>query len=132
MSEDQRQPAPAPVPVPGIITALAILLYVGAATLGLSAFRFDRQDLGGILRALEYALFSVLYVVLGLKVRQRRRWARLVLLLLCGWSGLLAVAALIAGSPYTAVTRLIWPVTYLVLLGTRVARQWFRSATRLT
>lgn len=126
MSDAQPQPAPAPAPVPGVITALAILLYVGAATLLLSALRFDQQDLAGLLRALEYALFSVLYVVLGLKVRQRRRWARLVLLLLCGWSALLAVTGLIAGNPQTAISRLIWPVTYLVLLNTRVARQWFR------
>src|SRR5581483_9851519 len=120
MSDGQPQPAAVPLPVPGVITALAILLYVGAATLLLSALRFDHQELSGLLRTLEYVLFSALYVVLGLKVRQRRRWARLVLLLLCGWSAVLAVAGLFGGSPQLAVTRLIWPVTYVVLLSTPV------------
>ena len=126
MSDSQPPATPASPPVPGVITALSILLFVGAATLVLAVPRFDWRSLGGALSGLEYVVFAALYVVLGLKLRQRRRWARLVLVVLCVLSGLLAVVTLVAGGAEAGLGRLIWPVIYLALLATPQAREWFR------
>lgn len=123
MSETDGAPK---VPVPGVITALSVLLFVGAGVLALSALvQAIGHDLTGTLRAVEYGAFAVLYLVLGLTIRRGRRWARVVLIVLCVLGLLLAVPAIL-GSPQGALVRVGSSVIYLVLLGTREARDWFR------
>jgi hypothetical protein len=114
------------MPTPGSVQAAAILLYVGGGLTVLSTLLgFASGTLGGVLRSAVYLLFGVLYIALARAVQRRRRWARRLVLVLCGFGVALAGFHLFDSGIYSAVAALAWPMVYAILLTTETARSWF-------
>jgi hypothetical protein len=118
------EPASIRANMPGTVLAASILLYIGG---GLTVV-YALAGLGsGPLRAAGYTVYGLMYVGLGWAVGHRKRWARRVVLVLCGIGVLLAVLRFIGGGIGTGVSSLAWPVVYAVLLMTDSARAWFAA-----
>ncbi|MEV0715114.1 hypothetical protein [Asanoa sp. NPDC050611] len=108
---------------PGPVLAASILLYVGGGLTVLGAL--VSLPSGSPLRSALYAVYGLLYVGLGEAVRRGRRWARRAVLALCAVAVALAVARLFGGGVFAALSSLVWPTVYAVLLSTPEARSWF-------
>jgi hypothetical protein len=114
--------------VPGAVQAAAILLYIGGALTVLFALTgLTSASLGRLLWTGAYVLFGLLYLGLARAVQRGRRWARRVVLVLCGVGVVLAGIRLFGSGASSAVGTLAWPVVYAILLNTDTARSWFRS-----
>ncbi|GAA4697981.1 hypothetical protein [Phytohabitans rumicis] len=115
MSETRKAPAS--------IQVFVILLYIGGGLVVLSAL--TRVWSTPVYAA--YGLLGLGYLLLARMVQLGRRWARTVMLALCGVGVALAVARLaMGGDLVSAVSTLAWPVVYAILLNTKASRAWFQ------
>jgi drug/metabolite transporter (DMT)-like permease len=143
-AEPTRRSAPASVHVVAIMQYLGglVLLVIGAvaAVYALGGERYlagtSDTDIAAEVRGIGLAIGAVLVfggllsLVIGRKVQRGRQWARVLVLVL----SVLSVAGtlytgLVRGGETNALTGLVVPVLYLVLLNTSAARSWFRSHT---
>lgn len=115
--------AAAPEKPPVVIQVFVILLYIGGGLVVLSALtRVWHSPLQAVALAVGLG-----YLLLARKVWLGRRWARILMLVLCGVGMVKAALVLgFGGGLVEAVSALAWPVVYAVLLNTKDARAWCR------
>ena len=118
--------APPAVSPPGSVQAATILLYVGGGLTVLYAMTSLLSGSASGTRAAVSAATGLVFIGLAIAMRQRRSWARRVVLILCGTGVALAGVSLIEAGVPTALSALGWPVVYAILLNTAPARAWFR------
>jgi hypothetical protein len=139
--EPARRSAPASVHVVAIMQYLGglVLLVLGAvaAAVALGGERYiDSAPVAADLRGAGLAIGAVfafvglLTLVIGRKIQRGRQWARVLVLVLSVLSivGTL-YTGLVRGDETNALTGLVVPVIYVVLLNTAAARSWFRRHT---
>jgi len=137
--EPTRRSAPSSVHVVAIMQYLGglVLLILGAAAaaIALGGERYlNGVPVAADVRGAGLSIGAVLVfggllaLVIGRKIQRGRQWARVLVLVL---SGLSVVGTLYTGlvreGETNALTGLVVPVIYLVLLNTSAARSWFRS-----
>jgi hypothetical protein len=137
--EPARRSAPASVHVVAAMQYLGglVLLILGAAAAAaaLGGERYldstpvaaDVRDAGLSIGAV-LVFGGLLALVIGRKIQRGRQWARVLVLVLSALSivGTL-YTGLVRGGETNALTGLVVPVIYMVLLNTAAARSWFRN-----
>jgi cell division protein FtsW (lipid II flippase) len=120
-------PVPVPAEVPGIVLAMTILLCVGGVLTIVNALAQSDSSsfVDTSLPSWSYVLYGLISIGLGLAIHRRQRWARVVVLVLCGIGVLLALIRLGGSGLAATVNALAWPLVYVLLLNTASARRWF-------
>lgn len=139
--EPTRRSAPASVHVVAIMQYLGgiVLLVLGviAAADSLGGGRYlDSTPITADVRGAGLSIGAVLVfggllaLTIGRKIQRGRQWARVLVLVLSVLSivGTL-YTGLVRGGNTNALTGLVVPVIYVVLLNLTAARSWFRSRT---
>jgi hypothetical protein len=126
INEDAPEP-PARAAVPGVVLAAAILLALGGGLAALTALVNGHwQTLGEQFSYGFTVVWGGLNVLLAHQLYRGRRWARTVVLVLCGIGVVLGVVRTIGGGA-RGVQLVAWPIIYAALLCTRPARSWFAA-----
>jgi hypothetical protein len=121
VSEPAVAAAPGRASPPAVIQVFVILLYIGGGLVVLAALtRVWHSPVQLVTLAIGLG-----YLLLARKVQLGRRWARILMLVLCG-IGVVKAAFVFAFGPgvVEAVSALAWPVVYVILLNTKDARAW--------
>jgi peptidoglycan/LPS O-acetylase OafA/YrhL len=100
-------------------------MYVGGGYTALTGIAGAAS--GAVVHSALLAAYGALFAGLGFAVSKRRRWARNVVLVLCGIGAALGLVTIIGGSPTTGLGRLAWPLVYAILLLSSSARVWFAA-----
>lgn len=149
-----RRSAPASVHVVAILQYLGgAVLLLGAGIVALVTYGVTRQYAGGAAEleavvgvvggaglavAAVLGLAGLLTIMIGRKLQRGRQWARVLVLLVSAtslawtlYATFFAAAdgAVVAAERPDALSGLVLPLLYLVLLNTPAARSWFRHRT---
>jgi hypothetical protein len=117
-----------PAAPPPLVTVTAVLLYLGAGLIMMYGL-FEFGGLGGgttsLLPGWGELLYGAFYLGLARGLQVGVRWARRVMLALCGIGlGLAPVYAIWIG-PQAGAEQAVWPVVFLVLLTRPSVRAWY-------
>jgi hypothetical protein len=136
---------PARRSAPASVHAVAVMQYLGGLVLVVLGAIAAADSLGGgryldgapvatdvrgagLSVGAVFVFGGLLALVIGRKVQRGRQWARVLVLVLSGVSVIATLyTGLVRDGEPNALTGLVVPVIYLVLLNTTAARSWFRS-----
>jgi hypothetical protein len=113
--------------VPGVVLAAAILLALGGGLVALTGLANGPWRTLGEQLTSGFAIgWGGVNVFLAYHLYKGRRWAWIVVLVLCALGVVLGVIRTV-GSGARGVQTVVWPIVYAALLLTRPARSWFTA-----
>jgi len=110
--------------IPGVVLATVLILAISGTLQVLSGIAGGWTSAGVGLSV----VYGALNVFLAYHLYRRRRWARVGILLLCGYGAVLAVDWMVRGLP-AGIEALRGPIVYPILLFLPAARAWFAKST---